>query len=527
MQATAGVGGNGVLRTDDSMTVDEQRQRWTEWVLQRPEITAETRGGRALLISYIFPPIGGSAAQRPAKLAKYLPRYGWDVEVLTAGHSRFPWRDDSLLADVPDGCRVHRVSGREPACMARTLAKLVPHAGWSDRIEHGMHWRLSTLLQRFGLDDPQSLWVGPAVRFAVRQHRRGRYDVIVSSGPPHFAHWAGLRIARRTGVPWVADVRDPLVSDFDRSLTTGRKTESMRRLESQIMKHAAMVITTCPSLADEFRRRFADRRPDSIRCITNGFDRDDLLVALDVQPQGRDLFVFVAAGAFYGRREIGRIVTPLQAVLAGHPEWTDRVRLVIAGTLDAQQQREWQQHSPPWLTLAGYLDHPAVVRLAAGAACTIVVVPQCKHGETSIPGKTFELLGLPTHLLALVPTNGDTARIVREAGASTVVAFEDGPEVAAAMERIIADHFAGRLECGRSWAAVDRYDRACAARGFAECLNVVIDGRASLPACAVRTSDIESGATGTADNTMVYAGLGEVSASPTDLLNVSISPQLR
>ncbi|MGQ9650476.1 MAG: glycosyltransferase [Phycisphaerae bacterium] len=509
------------------MTVDDQRQRWTEWVRQRPEAAAKTFWGRALLISYIFPPAGGSAAQRPAKLAKYLPRCGWDVEVLTAGHNRFPWRDDSLLADVPDECRVHRVSGREPACMARSLAKLVPHAGWSDRIEKGMHWRLSTLLQRCGLDDPQSLWIGPAARLAVRQHRRNRYDVIISSGPPHFAHWVALRIARRTGIPWVADVRDPLVSDFDRRPSTTRKTQSMRRLETQIMRHAAMVTTTCPSLAEEFRRRFADRRPDSIRCITNGFDRDDLMAALDVKPRGRDVCVFVAAGAFYGRREIGRIVTPLQAVLDGHPAWGNRVRLVIAGTLDAQQQRQWQQHSLPWLTLAGYLDHPAVVRLAAGAACTIVVVPQCRHGETSIPGKTFELLALPTHLLALVPTDGDTARIVREAGASTVTAFEEEPQVAAAMERIIADHFAGRLECGRNWAAIDRYDRACVARAFAEYLNVVIDGRGSLPACALGTSDIESDTTNTADNTTVHAGLREVSASQTDLLNVSISPQLR
>ncbi len=509
------------------MTVDEHRQRWADWVRRRPEIAAETCAGRALLISYIFPPIGGSAVQRPAKLAKYLPRYGWGVDVLTAGHNRFPWRDESLLADVPDGCRVYRVSGHEPACTARSLARLVPRAGWAGRIEDGLHWRLSTLVQRCGCGDPQSLWVGPAARFALRQHRKNPYEVIVSSGPPHFVHRVALRIARRTGVSWVADVRDPLVSDFDRLPAAGRTARSMLRLETQIMRHAAMVITTCPSLADEYRRRFPDRRPESICCVTNGFDRDDLAAALDITPDNREECVFVAAGAFYGRREVSRIVTPLQSVLGRHPEWANRVHLVIAGTLDADQQRRWQEDRPRWLSLAGYLSHAAAVRLTAGAACAIVVVPQCRHGETSIPGKTFELLALPTHLLALVPTKGDTARIVREAGASTVSALEDEPQVAAAMERIIADHLSGRLEWGRNWAAVDRYDRACVARNFAACLDVAAHPKASPVADAARTSDIEEEAAETADNTQVQASTRDVSGPSADLLNVSISPQLQ
>jgi len=403
----------------------------------------------------------------------------------------------------------------------------VPRAGWAGRIEDGLHWRLSTLVQRCGCGDPQSLWVGPAARFALRQHRKNPYEVIVSSGPPHFVHRVALRIARRTGVPWVADVRDPLVSDFDRLPAAGRTARSMLRLEAQIMRHAAMVITTCPSLADEYRRRFTDRRPESICCVTNGFDRDDLAAALDITPDNREECVFVAAGAFYGRREVSRIVTPLQSVLGRHPEWANRVHLVIAGTLDADQQRRWQEDRPRWLSLAGYLSHAAAVRMTAGAACAIVVVPQCRHGETSIPGKTFELLALPTHLLALVPTNGDTARIVREAGASTVSAFEDEPQVAAAMERIIADHFSGRLEWGRNWAAVDRYDRAGVAREFADCLDVAAHPKASPVADAARTSDIEEKAAETADNTPAQASTSDVSGPPADLLNVSISPQLQ
>jgi len=38
--------------------------------------------GRVLIVSYYFPPAGGSGVHRVLKLCKYLPEFGWDVEVL-------------------------------------------------------------------------------------------------------------------------------------------------------------------------------------------------------------------------------------------------------------------------------------------------------------------------------------------------------------------------------------------------------------------------------------------------------------
>lgn len=473
-----------------------------------------------MLISYVFPPTGGSAVQRPAKLARDLPACGWETDVLTAGHTRFPWRDDSLLADVTGCCRVDRVTGHEPACLARSIAGLFSWTPWSRRIEDGLHWRLSMFLQRLGIGDPNELWVRPAARCALRRHAQGPYDAVISSGPPHFVHRVALRIARRTGIPWVADIRDPLISDFDRSPATARRTRSMTRLEEAVMRHAAMVITTCPSLADDFRRRYPLRSSESIQCITNGFDRRDLHAATDLSKT--EDCVFVAAGAFYGRREIARIVSPLRQVLDAHPEWSGRVRLVIAGTLDAQQHRRWEQDRPAWLTLAGYVDHASAVRLAAGAACTIVIVPQCRHGEMSIPGKTFELLALPTHLLAMVPPEGDTARIVRAAGAATVTAFEDQANAAAVMERIISDHFAGRLIGHRDWPAIDHYDRVRLAADFAACLDrlsgcqAAAAGGFAMPSAEDEASKIRT------DNSRPGAASEAVACSARPSLNVSI-----
>ena len=38
---------------------------------------------KALIISYVFPPVGGAGVQRVTKFVKYLPEFGWDSTVLT------------------------------------------------------------------------------------------------------------------------------------------------------------------------------------------------------------------------------------------------------------------------------------------------------------------------------------------------------------------------------------------------------------------------------------------------------------
>jgi hypothetical protein len=303
-----------------------------------------------------------------------------------------------------------------------------------------------------------------------------------------------MGIARKVGVPWVADLRDPLVSDFDRHQTSSRQAAAMRRLEADIMHRSDCVMTTCPSLAQDLLQRYPHRSWKDVWSVTNGFDRDALR-ELRVSDDQSEKCHFVAAGSFYGRREISKIVEPLKDVLSRRPEWAGQVKLTIAGTVDVKQRREWQTNCPAWLNLTGYLKREEAVQLTADATCNIAVVPDCDHGRLSIPGKTFELIALPHHILALVPTDSDTQQIISQVGGGTCVPFEQTDRVSRAMEQIIEKHFAGRLKAKRHWPVIDRYDRRIIGERFAEVLNGV-------------TADQESRTTEAADSPSVLDIVG-------------------
>lgn len=499
-------------------TRSAQVNRWWQWLAADstargcdPTSSSPEKNRRVLLISYQFPPTGGSGVQRPAKLAKYLPACGWSVEVLAAGHQRFSWTDPSLLDDVPSEVLIHRVAGYEPACLARSIASKISalgswfiskagrdapngnrgldqHGRWSSRrIEDALFWRLTSLSVRMGMEGGESLWIAAAVRAALVRHRAQPFDAVISTGPPHVAHRVALHIVRKTGVPWLADIRDPLMSDFDRQQISTRCTRRMRRLERDVLRLADAVVTTCPALAGDLQHRFATQA-GMIRAITNGFDRDDIHHAVDpadlLEAQSQrstttsEEFVFVAAGAFYGRRELARIINPLQKVLNEQPTWRGHVKLIVAGTIDAEQRAQLENQLPEWVELTGYLSHSEAVRLTATSHCNIIMVPDCQHGRLSIPGKTFELLALPPHILALAPTDSDTARIVQSVGNATVATMEDEAQVAAVMQRIVESHWSNTVVDDRDWQQVNTFDRSAIAKDFADCLGNMCGGRA-------------------------------------------------
>src|SRR5690606_20304415 len=52
-------------------------------------------------------------------------------------------------------------------------------------------------------------WAGVAAGVGQRVVRPGLHRAVISCGPPHEVHTAGLRLAGRTGLPLVLDLRDP------------------------------------------------------------------------------------------------------------------------------------------------------------------------------------------------------------------------------------------------------------------------------------------------------------------------------
>ena len=144
---------------------------------------------KVLILSYHFPPSAASGAFRMLGFARHLPQFGWQTVVVAPPRLDWEPTDEALTERVPSETAVYPIPFPK---------------GWP--------WK------PFGKLFPWGVWLPFAAAGCYRAIRDHRPDVVLTSGPPHVVHLLGRHLHRRTGLPWVADFRDPWVAG-DRSQT--------------------------------------------------------------------------------------------------------------------------------------------------------------------------------------------------------------------------------------------------------------------------------------------------------------------
>src|SRR5437016_5730976 len=107
---------------------------------------------------------------------------------------------------------------------------------------------------------------------ALKRVRAIQPEVIITTSPPHSIHDLGLWLAAQTGIPWVADFRDPyLIDDRFRPMGLGLlRLRAHLRFAAAIYRRAWLITHAIPIQARwaGWRLPFARER---IRVLTNAF----------------------------------------------------------------------------------------------------------------------------------------------------------------------------------------------------------------------------------------------------------------
>jgi glycosyltransferase involved in cell wall biosynthesis len=330
-------------------------------------------------VNYYFPPLGGIGSLRALKFATYLPAFGWEPTVLAPRDGAY-YRDPSLA--FPEA-NVVRTGSLE---LSR-LGKRAIAAGGTDTEPAAVGPGLSLvrrLVHRWIYrPDPQVGWYPFAVAAGRRALRERHFDAILSSSFPITAHLVARRLLRETGLPWVAEFRDPWTDALETSDPRRRKDE---RLERTLIADAAAVVVPSPDWADLFRRKGARE----VAVITNGYDPIDLLPS---RPAGD--FVLTHMGSLYpDRQDFSCVWVALASLRASGA--LPSVRLRFVGDLAPAVRRDIAAHGlEDVLEVTGFLPYrEALTRMSASSA---LLVGGARDDRDSlrgwIPAKVFEYLG--------------------------------------------------------------------------------------------------------------------------------------
>lgn len=390
---------------------------------------------KALIITYYWPPTGGSGVQRWLKFSKYLPEYGWKPVIYTPQNPERLVTDESLCDDILPGTEVIMTHITEPYGIYR---RLTGGKGISKEVNIVSASSDKSLIQRISMKargnlfvpDPRCLWIRPSVRFLKRYLEKHPADVIVTTGPPHSMHLIGKELKRLTGIPWVADFRDPWTEIFYFKYIPMCKAVRRKhiRLEKSVLDEADAVVAVSPVV----RRDFMKKTGTPVTLITNGWDAEDFRGA---RPVSWPTFNIVHTGLFAADGNPENLWLSLKELCAEVPGFSERLRIRLAGKTD-RQILDSINAAGLHADYLGYVPHEAAVSELFGASILILPLRNEPEYKAVLPGKLFEYLASGRPVIGIGSPDGAMAEMLETSGCGKAFGWDDTEKLKAEILRL-------------------------------------------------------------------------------------------
>lgn len=382
---------------------------------------------RVLMVAYHYPPMRGSSGiQRTLKFSQYLPQHGWQPLVLSASPRAYANSGSDQLAEIPKEAIVHRAFALDTS---RHLAVRGRYVGW------------------MALPDRWVTWCLGAVPAGLRMIRKYKPQAIWTTYPIASAKLIGLALHKLTGLPWIADLRDPMTDvDYPADPVTRR---FYRWIEEKTVRNCALAVCTTPGAIVTYTKRFPDIPASRFALIENGYDEENFANAAALQkpvaPVAGRPFTLIHSGIIYpSERDPVPFFEALAELKAGGIVTAQRLRVVLRATAH-------DSYLVPLIEKFGIGDivslaphiayRDALAEMLGADGLLVLQATNCNH---QIPAKLYEYLRARRPVLALTDTIGDTAAALRHAGIDTIGPLDDKAGIRAALLRFLDLAEAGR-----------------------------------------------------------------------------------
>jgi glycosyltransferase involved in cell wall biosynthesis len=264
--------------------------------------------------------------------------------------------------------------------------------------------------------------------------------MIYSTSPHATAHLIALFIARRSGIPWVADFRDPWFEDLpEPGAPAGRLYRKLNRgLERQVVERCTHIVTTTTYLRDSLYKRYTSLPAMKMTAIPNGYDEADFADFAPFPKEHTEHLLIVHAGSINSEfRDPRPLFQALRALIHNGTIARNRVMLrFIGGGEFARSQAIRTSLSQNGLSeQVEFVDRMSYgTALQELARADLLLLLQASADTVDlIPAKIYEYLRAQKPVLALVYP-GATSELLGTVRGGWAV----DPRDAAALENSIA-----------------------------------------------------------------------------------------
>lgn len=373
---------------------------------------------RVLMIAYHYPPSSGSSGlQRTLSFSRYLPSYGFHPVILSAQPRAYPKTASDQLNDIPEQISVHRAFALDTA---RHLSLRGSYFSWMALPDRWVSWYLG------------------AVPAGLKLIRKYKPRLIWSTYPIATSHLIALTLSRLTGIPWIADFRDPMVEIDPR---TGKLHPSSRPLrntrlwiEHRTVQYATRIVFCTNGAREICSQRYPDISPSKWRVISNGYDQRIFEEAEKIKhsnPPDENTTILLHSGLLYpgSDRDPAAFFDAIAAFLSGQRHIPTKLKVILRGSgFEDVYMRLIKERN---LEDTIFLESPIPYREAIAEMLSAdgLLVFQGYTSNPAIPAKLYEYIRAKRPIFALVDAEGDTAGLLSKIGLNNIVPIDNSAQI--------------------------------------------------------------------------------------------------
>lgn len=363
-----------------------------------------------LMIAYHFPPVRvSSGIQRTLKFASYLLQHDWNAQILTVSPMAYEKVSDDQLHEIPAEIIVKRAFALDTA---RQLSVKGRYLGWMALPDRWVSWCLGGTLSGLQL---------------IYQYRP---NVIWSTYPIATAHLLGLILHRMTDIPWVADFRDSMTEDDYPTNPTQRKI--YRWIEQQTVTHCTRAVFTTPGAIRMYAARYPEVPLSRWVLIGNGYDEENFIHAEQSEAYRQALskqngeIVLLHSGVIYpSERDPRQFFSALAELKQQGQIRSGQFKVILRATGHDELHR--QSIAENGLEDIVFLEPSVAYEVALAEMLTVdgLLIFQASNCNHQIPAKIYEYLRARRPIFALTDPEGDTAKVLLDAGLNDIAPLDD------------------------------------------------------------------------------------------------------
>ncbi len=409
---------------------------------------------KVLIITYYWPPAGGSGVQRWLKFVKYLQDFGITPVVYTVDNPEYAIEDLTLKNEIPDGIEVIRQPIWEPyklAAIFNKQKKTNTSAGFLNK-KQSLVGKISTYIRaNYFIPDARMFWIKPSVNFLEKYLKENSIDVIISSGPPHSLHLIGLALKEKLNLKWISDFRDPWTDiDYFHQLPLSKRAKKRHfDLEEKVLKKSDAVLVVGKTMRDNYLKFNSNTH-----VLSNGYDAD-------IKKEGvllDEKFSLTHIGMMNEDRNPTILWKVLKELCIENEDFSKNLEIQLIGKIDAVVLHDLKNYGlNSLLNQVDYVPHDQVQEYQQKSQVLILAVNDVPSAKGIVTGKIFEYLVAKRPILAIGPEDGDLAEILNETQAGTCVDFKNSEKLKEELLRLYKKYQEKELQVASK--GIDKYHR--------------------------------------------------------------------